>query len=325
MKTNIPFLITIDTEGDNLWGYTSGNITTTNAQYLKRFQSLCEKHTLKPTWLVNFEMAICDDFIQFGKEVIKNNTGEIGMHLHAWNSPPLVKLDENDKQNQSYLIEFPKEIMEDKIKYMTELLEDTFKVKMVSHRAGRWAFDETYAKLLIKYGYKIDCSVTPFVNWEDMKGGKINSKGSDYSDFMTNDYFIDEDNISKSGNSKLLEVPMSILKTFSYEYNNILKNMPNIIQKISNKLFPSVLWLRPNGKNLKEMKYILDNAIKNKLTYVEFMIHSSEFMPGGSPYFKTEKSIEKLYQDLEELMSYAKKLGFKCQTMKEFYDEINCD
>ena len=51
------------------------------------------------------------------------------------------------------------------------------------------------------------------------------------------------------------------------------------------------------------------------------MIHSSEFMSGGSPYFKDQKSIDKLYEDLEELMAYAKNNGFIGMTMGEFYNE----
>ena len=39
--------------------------------------------------------------------------------------------------------------MRAKVDYMTRLLEDTFQTKMVSHRAGRWAFDERYARLLV--------------------------------------------------------------------------------------------------------------------------------------------------------------------------------
>ncbi len=40
------------------------------------------------------------------------------------------------------------------------------------------------------------------------------------------------------------------------------------------------------------------------MTTWEFMLHSSEFMPGGSPTFKDEAAIEGLYQDLEVLFSW---------------------
>lgn len=56
------FIITVDTEGDNLWKIkqcSSGiaNITNRNGQYIERFQRLCEKYNLIPTYFVNYEMT----------------------------------------------------------------------------------------------------------------------------------------------------------------------------------------------------------------------------------------------------------------------------
>ena len=157
------FIITLDTEGDNLWE-NEHNITTQNTHFLPRFQQLCERFQFKPVWLTNYEMAIDEAYIEFAQDVIARNTGEIGMHLHAWNSPPIVALTDNDLHYQPYLIEYPKSQMRDKIAFMTDLLENKLQTKMLSHRAGRWAFNETYAQLLIEFGYQVDCSVTPKVD-----------------------------------------------------------------------------------------------------------------------------------------------------------------
>ena len=67
------FLITIDTEGDNLWSHHK-NITTLNAKFIPRFQDLCESYGLKPTYLVNYELACSDVFKEFGLNLISNNT-----------------------------------------------------------------------------------------------------------------------------------------------------------------------------------------------------------------------------------------------------------
>ena len=56
-----------------------------------RFQQLCERFQFKPVWLTNYEMAIDEAYIEFAQDVIARNTGEIGMHLHAWNSPQLLR------------------------------------------------------------------------------------------------------------------------------------------------------------------------------------------------------------------------------------------
>ena len=101
-------------------------------------------------------------------------------------------------------------MMREKVDYMTRLLEDTFQTKMVSHRAGRWAFDERYARLLVEYGYQVDCSVTPRVNWKTAKGAPQGDGGTDYRRFPQHAYFLDENDISREGHSPLLEVPMSI-------------------------------------------------------------------------------------------------------------------
>ena len=73
------FIITIDTEGDNLW-LRPKEITTRNVHFLPRFQSLCESYGFKPTYLIAYEMAISPTFQEFGKDIIKRKTGEIEMH-----------------------------------------------------------------------------------------------------------------------------------------------------------------------------------------------------------------------------------------------------
>ncbi len=71
-----------------MWSRPSA-ITTRNANFLPRFQSLCESYGLKPTYLTNYEMASSPSFREFGKEILKRQSGVVGMHLHSWNSPPI--------------------------------------------------------------------------------------------------------------------------------------------------------------------------------------------------------------------------------------------
>ncbi len=303
------FLITIDTEGDNLW-QNHYHISTKNARFLPRFQALCEKYTFKPVYLTNYEMALDTAYIEFARDVIARDTGEVGMHLHAWNSPPLQPLTYNDLHYKPYLIEYPADQMRAKIGYMTKLLEDTFQTKILSHRAGRWTLNEYYVSLLLEYGYQVDCSVTPGVNWKLTPGSPTGGGGADYRYFPSLAYFIDPQNIANPGTSTLLEVPMSI----QYKHSaviNIFKQSYDRLQ--SKKRSPSVNWLRPNRNNLYEMKKVAEASLAKKHDHLEFMLHSSEFMPGGSPTFKTEQDIETLYRDIEQLFDWlhSRTIGMK--------------
>src|SRR5260221_5881140 len=70
-----PLLITIDTEGDDLWSRPR-EITTRNARFLPRFQSLCERYRLKPVYLANYEMAMSDAFVEFARDVVAREFDE---------------------------------------------------------------------------------------------------------------------------------------------------------------------------------------------------------------------------------------------------------
>lgn len=286
------FIITIDTEGDNLWAWRDGDeITTENTLFLPRFQALCDRYSFKPVWLTNWEMINDGRFVAFAKKVLVEGRGEIGMHLHAWNTPPHYPLVPSARPQAPYLIEYPAEVMEAKISTMTEEIERKTGIRPTSHRAGRWATDGRYLSLLEKYGYSADCSVTPHVDWSEKPGASSFSRGSDYSSSPDNAYFVSD---------SLLEVPVTIMKShrlFSFPYRTIKGRLGNIWHSISG----NEIWLRPDGTNLDRMLHIVRKAEEDDRDYIMFMLHSSELMPLGSPTFRTEESVENLYSDLEKL------------------------
>ncbi|MGM3173674.1 polysaccharide deacetylase family protein [Dickeya lacustris] len=311
------FIITIDTEGDNLW-QNDERILTENTRYLPRFQALCEQYGFKPTWLTNYEMASDPAYVEFARDVIARNQGEVGMHLHAWNSPPLFALTDNDWHYKPYLIEYPEAVMREKIAYMTSLLEDTFQVPMHSHRAGRWAMNADYARLLVEFGYRVDCSVTPRVNWQTAPGAPNGEGGTDYRHFPRQAYFMDIHHIDQPGDSALLEVPMSI----QYKHHAVINGLKQAFGALAGKKrSPSVHWLRPKRNNLAQMKMVVEKTLAEGSDYVEFMLHSSEFMPGGSPTFTDEAQIEALYDDLTALFAWLSERT-EGKTLYEYYQSV---
>ncbi len=309
------FLITIDTEGDNIWS-NPRETTTDNAKFLPRFQSLCEKYGLKPTYLTNYEMAMSDAFVELARDAVRRGAAEVGLHIHAWNSPPIGQ--EESRPGMPYLVEFPERVMAEKVATMTRILEERFACPMVSHRAGRWAFNETYARLLIDHGYTVDCSVTPHVSWEHDKGFADGQGGTDFRRFPSEAYFIDPSAVDRPGRSALLEVPMTIVPDRS-SVGGIARAasdpLPRLVRKAVSSFFPPAHWFRPNGRNLSQMRKLLKQ--RRGSDYIEFMLHSSELMPGGSPAFRTERSIEILYDHVEQLFDEARP-DYRGATLGEF-------
>ena len=64
---------------------------------------------------------------------------------------------------------------------------------------------------------------------------------------------------------------------------------------------------------------MLQAARAGGAAHLEFVLHSSELMPGGSPSFPDASAIERLYDDLEGLFET---LSLRCRgvTLQEFHD-----
>jgi len=291
------FIITVDTESDNQWD--SNNVQSTkNALYVPRFQELCEKYAFKPVYLVDYSMANDEFLVEYLSDCEKRGMCEIGMHLHAWDTPPFAEIDEKDNV-RPYLIEYSKEVMEAKVATLDKLLKSKFKCNIVSHRAGRWAMNDEYFNILKKYGYKVDCSFTPGIDWSKVIGFK--KGGSDYSKVLNTPHFH-----KKSG---IFEVPATVKKM-------------RYLKKISTKEFGKFIlgrkvWIRPAINSNEEILTLIDH---NSSAISEFMMHSSELMPAGSPYFKTSDEIEELYRNLENLFDVISKTH-KGITLCELYED----
>jgi hypothetical protein len=317
------FLISIDTEGDNLWARPRVN-TTRNSAFLPRFQALCERFGFKPTYLTNHEMAGCPVFQEFAHDALRRGTCEVGMHLHAWDSPPIVPLTDDDSAHHPYLMEFPEHLMREKVAALTARLEDTFGRKMVSHRAGRWGFNEAYARVLVDHGYLVDCSVTPLLSWAGSRGAPEGRGGPDYTHFPDGAYFVDLDDVSRPGDSPLLELPLSVIAPRSAAVRSLHRRFrggPRLVRGALYRVAPPTRKLVPNGHNLRHLLQIVRRAVEDGRDYVQFTLHSSEFMPGGSPRFRDGPEIERLYRHLESLFSFASR-WFKGASLHECYEGV---
>lgn len=316
------FIITVDTEGDNQWKK-ERPITLRNIKYLPRFHALCLKYNFKPTYLVTYDVANDQESAEILLKWQKADEAEIGAHLHPWTTPPYSEF---DAIKQRYPSELDDKELEEKLTNLTIAIQKNFGSLPKSYRAGRWGIDSRQIKILKSLGYDIDCSITPKINWK-----KINNdnRAPDFTFAKVGPYEMAADDILEAGVSGILELPMTIVFTGLFNRENsklirwFLKVKPSLVKKILNKLLFDLKWLRifPNTTKSDWLK-IYNSAIKNNLSVLEFMVHSSELMPGASPYVKTEQDVEKLYYNLESLFAFFKNSNIKGKTLNEYYELI---
>ena len=263
------FILTIDTEGDNQWDH-GCELTVENIKFIPRFQDLCNKYLISPTYLVTSE--VCED--SYAKEIftdyLSKDAAEIGAHLHSWTTPPFHDRDgyRYNDPNHAFATELPGNLLSDKIKNLTNQIETSFGKRPLSFRSGRYGFNENVARILSDNSYLVDSSITPYTSWSDYKGIADGMGGPDFMDstpFPSTYNFV---------NSSLLEIPITILPT-RFPLNRSKAIATTYFSKVESNIFLRVfrkllfrnqpLWLRPQPfMNIDLFDELLTEAIKDK-------------------------------------------------------------
>lgn len=318
----LKFILTIDTEGDNQWDH-GRELTVKNIRYVPRFQDLCNKYLIRPTYLVTSE--VCNDALarEIFTEFILHSQAEVGAHLHVWTTPPFLDKDgyRYNDVSHAYATELPEDLINKKIENLTNQIESSIGQRPFSFRSGRFGFDEKIARILVKNSYLVDSSVTPCINWRGKEGIRGGIGGPDFLDRTTSPYLYDFDNGS------LAEIPVTVLATkFPLNKNKqiaryYLRNVDkNIFLRIARRLLfkNQPLWLRPlPWMNINMFNALLSEAKRIKVPYIVMMFHSSELMPDCSKYRTDDNSIEKLYDLLTGFFDLLKKENIPSVTLTE--------
>lgn len=316
------FILTIDTEGDNQWDH-GRELTVENIKYIPRFQQLCEKHNIRPTYLISSEVAQDGYSSELFGSYVKNDVAEIGAHLHSWSTPPFMELDgfrEND-YHHAFATELPYELLKQKISTLTNQIVACCGRRPTSFRSGRYGFNENVAKVLLGEGYIVDTSVTPFVSWTSNKGLPGGAGGPDFIDYTPypSSYSLPE--------GILREIPVTIVpvrfplnvnwRLARYYFRHVNNSL--ILRSFRKVFFgDQPVWARPvPGATIGTLGKLLAEAMKKDLPFLTMMFHSSELMPGCSKYRPNDASIKELYRLLDSLFTLLSQKQIGSVTLTE--------
>ena len=302
-KINNPiFVVTVDTESDDAWSNPE-TIKLDNIKEIPRFQELCEKYDIIPTYLVSYECASNEESVSILKPILDKNKCEIGHHLHVWSTPPFQKV--NDSKNvdlewiHAYQFELPNSLFEEKFESLFEMIYTNFGVYPSSHRAGRWGIDERTIEFLIKKKFKVDTSVVPLVSYINQKGKNIS--GPNFINKPTFPFYW----------HRLLEIPVTVNNPFNSVNLNFISNFSPKKKWLVNKLEVGKM-LRPNPSYpVIFYKKLIGKEIRLKKPIINLMLHSSELGKNCSPFSNNAENLRKMWFLLDEIFKTVKFYGLK--------------
>jgi hypothetical protein len=277
--------VTIDVEEEGLFSgsYESLNAPVSNVPALQKLDGIFIGWGIRPTLLLTYQVA---EHRPHHKLLLnlKNRWGaEIGAHLHHWNTPPLVRFPHKDPVPSDLI---PEEILSAKLGALMKSIEN-LGVAPRSFRMGRFNLGPRMLRVLEKSEINVDSSIAPMQSFYG---------GPDHLRAPCDPYYPDLNDPCEKGNSRILEVPMTIApvaKSLGGRLAAMKDRHPAMdtgLDWIAMKL--ACLPAQPVWTGLRRLKLavLLHHRRGGKVLNIFF--HSSELVPGFSIVHKSNEHVE---------------------------------
>jgi hypothetical protein len=305
-------LVGVDTEADDQWSEAGRRaLSVRNAERLPALQALCDTLGVRPTYLVTHEMATREQSAAVLRDLAATGRCEIGAHLHPWSSPPYRPEDQYGR----YPHQLPTDVLRRQLRELTEAIEQGLGRRPTSYRAGRHGFDERSLVILEELGYTVDTSVDPLFN-ERRKGGPV------FAGAPLLPYRPDYGDVRRAGTARLLEIPVTAATTpaLPKSLEKLYASLPPIPYRGALKrLGLRAVWLRPSYTALPDMLDFATRLAGQGIPCFNILFHSSELLPGGSPYTPDQPSVDRFLDHLRRVLDHLTgRLGAVGRTYAEF-------
>jgi hypothetical protein len=307
------FTVTIDVEEEGLFSgiYSADDSSAFNVYQLDRLDQLFMELGIRPTLLVSYQVANKKDVLEKLRSLKKRWNAEVGAHLHHWNTPPIV-VDTITPPAPSELLS--SDLLEAKTRSLMGVLQESG-LEATSFRMGRFNLGPKMFQILEQLGIKVDSSVAPM---------RREYGGANHLWAPTDPYFPDPLDPTRTGNSNVLEVPVTILP--------ILKGIDHYL-KLSSKAAvtprSTIEWLAINlGSISPQPAWVNLGVAKAGVMLhksrggdcVTIFFHSSELAPGLNPLNPTEEAVSRFIKRLAFFIQWLiNRYNAKCHTLSELY------
>ena len=310
-------IVTIDTEEDSWGDFEHQRYTLQNIERIPLLQDLLDQYGVTPTYLITYPVAIDGRASSILRSILDQGRCEIGTHCHPWNTPPF---DEDRCGKNSMLCNLPPDLQYMKLKCLGETIQRQLGIKPVSFRAGRWGYSQSVASNLVRLGYKIDTSITPYTSWVENHGPNFSDISPDICRFSSENIF------DRSTGGGLLEIPATIgylQRNFSL-CTRILKGanhrslkhlrLTGVLNKL--KLIQKV-WLSPEMADANSMIQLARRMKANNYEIINLFFHSQSLMYGLSPFVRTKDDEKQFVLRIRTFLKFAWDSGIQCIKLSE--------
>jgi hypothetical protein len=312
-------VVTIDVEEEGLFQnrYAPHDAPVNNVAELVSLDPIFREWGIRPTLLVTHAVMRrepCGDLLARLRETWQ---GEIGAHLHHWNTPPLVSLPYPDPAPSELM---PVDLLSSKLESLLTAVK-TIGIAPTSFRMGRFNLGPRMFSILEQAGILVDSSIAPM---------RAYYGGPDHLSAPTDPYFPDPKRLLACGNSRILEAPMTILPVF--------KGLGRLLERF--KATPGVgakwapwfamhlgsLPVQPMWTGLRRLQAGAMLHASRGGRALTIFFHSSELMPGGCPEHQSSAHVDRFRRKLNSFFAWLhREFSVESITLAELGELYRCE
>jgi hypothetical protein len=298
---DVQVIVSLDAEEDN-WLPSHAAATVENIAAVRPLAKFFERLGVRPTYFTTYQVALDRRAADTLREACADGRGEIGAHLHPWNTPPLAR---PLGPRTSMLNNLPADLQRAKLVRLTAALAEAFGEAPRTFRAGRYGFGRETVAPLLDCGYQVDSSVSPFTNLEAEDGGP-NFVGAPITPYLLAP---GRDVREAAPDGTLLEIPLSYGFSrgpfrFWDRACRMLEarpqrwlHLPGIASRLG---IVRRLSLSPEYVPTADMLTLSRRLLEHEVPYLHVSFHTPTLVPGLSPFARTAADVAGLYASIEE-------------------------
>jgi hypothetical protein len=302
----IRYTMTVDTEEEWDWhaGWPVNHFSTSNVSLLPRFQELCERFGVSTTYFADYAVLSSPEACDLLLKVADRPKVEIGLHIHPWNTPPIVNQGIVHAR-ETFLHNLPADLVQEKLETVYSYFARAG-LKPTSFRGGRYSSGGTVHDFLQDHGFVADASVCPYSSWSD-------DGAPDYRERTLNPVRIAP---RRSGQSPLWEIPLTLAFTrrpfaFWHKWYDLVEHswlsklrLIGIGERLG---IVRRVWLNFESPLGEAMESLLSMMQSLPLDAICFTVHSSSLMAGGNPNTPTAAAADCLFRKMEAVFNWLSK------------------
>lgn len=315
-------LMTVDTEEAWDWSgpYPTTRYSIDHVPRLVSFQSVCERHGMRPTYFTNYAVMANDTARSTMLALAQRPGVEIGMHIHPWNTPPFVS-EEPVAPRSTYLHTRPDGEIQAKLASTYEAFLGAG-LRPRSFRGGRYSTGGAIHRFLHSAGFVADCSIVPYTRW-----------GEDGSPDFSHDGLMPR-RIGRSSDSAqpLWAIPQSAGFTRApfglwAGLHNAIEHSPlrrlRLIGAADRLGLVRRVWLNFEMGSVSDWMPFLLRLRRMQVPVVTLTVHSSSLFVGPGPYTRTIAQERQIMEKIERVLAAIGRLdGFVPATATEAAEHL---